>query len=1301
MKTLLVLFTCVSLNAATISVAAPTGVAATDKAALSTATGASGSGDTIQFSGAGITAHPTCAVSFNSTAMTCSSGAGITNGQKVWAWGITEGVTVASGGGTVNIVLSSPASEMIPSGTTVAFGAAYNFTGGGVPALSSDHRTYTCAVPSTCVLDLGNNSGGMTTTTTRNTMTISNLWVEGCGINTNTGNSNTYFVGFTFTGNQFFNCRQGSTFLGSFLTDNWGWNGSIDHNTFANGGCFLGNGTCDGAFVGVLYYHVLNLVIDSNQFILNEEGMHQVLRTNFDGSTAVETGHRITNNVFSRGHRMFIEEQGWYANGTVYAGNHTGVSGWEMPYFNSWCISLAINFGGGPADGVNYIVQNNVCDSRNMVQQDGVTFQPNAGMVCWEIGGTNITMDSNQCLNLTTAPSGLAAWFTGFASSVLSGTKGGTISNNCWGGFFESPNTNNAPNYYTFGDGGTPQTSAFEPTIQNNNLTPPSSSSCPGVSTTPTITTTSLPAGVTSQPYSTTVQVSGGTAPYTWSISVGALPTGLTIGSSTGTISGTPSAGGTSFTVRVVDANSNAAILATSITINSAAGVTSDQFNGSSVNLGLWTIVDPVGGSSITEGGGNLSIAVAGGALHDPSFGGANNAVQLVQTISGNFTAIAKFNSFPTAQYSFEGIEAIQDSSNYIYFQIGSDGVSTQLGAISIIAGATTLVGGVTSFTPGAFECLSMTQAGTSWTLSYSADCLNFTVLSTFTQALSVVKVGPWAGNYNDSAPAAPAFTALVDYFVNAVIPDMTVTMTHSGSFSQSQVGATYTITATNGGGGATISTVSTATTLPIGLNATGISGTGWTCTLSSLICTRSDSLAASGSYPAITLAVNVAANAGTPLVPSTVVSGGGESNTANDSVTDSTTITAVVVTPHVISVTMIGVTASGFPTVSIEDTSGNVIGNSPCNFTLTASSAAYVCNVTTLPTTNIRVVFVNGTTGALTARTMNVTAFTLDGNATSPISPTVFTLSHSAFCRTGFLQNQQLRCGGYMEFPLVNSITAIDTTPPSQPTNLVATALQAGTIQLTWTASVDDVAVVGYRVIRNGSFYSLSTPTTYTDTAPGKASNTYSLIAFDAANNSSVTSASSSTAVGPVGTGVNGTLYSLGGGVDFSGATLGSIPCLVSAGNPLSGTPGSCVYNTTTQGLNFWNSTLASWIPLGQHSIAYNFDTASCGGGAAIVAPCATYIRVPISCVLNSFSIVTSPAGSTATVQVWDVVSGSALPTVANQIGTLSGGVVTSLTTVAAFTATSLNINDIMAFNISAITGAPTQVNATIQCSN
>jgi subtilase family serine protease len=69
-----------------------------------------------------------------------------------------------------------------------------------------------------------------------------------------------------------------------------------------------------------------------------------------------------------------------------------------------------------------------------------------------------------------------------------------------------------------------------------------------------TLTTTSLPAGKMAKAYSAKVVASKGEAPYTWAITSGALPKGLSLAETTGVISGTPTVRGTfAFSIRVSD----------------------------------------------------------------------------------------------------------------------------------------------------------------------------------------------------------------------------------------------------------------------------------------------------------------------------------------------------------------------------------------------------------------------------------------------------------------------------------------------------------------------------------------------------------------------------------------------------------------------------------------------------------------------------------------------------------------------------------------------------------------------------
>src|SRR5580700_7818088 len=82
------------------------------------------------------------------------------------------------------------------------------------------------------------------------------------------------------------------------------------------------------------------------------------------------------------------------------------------------------------------------------------------------------------------------------------------------------------------------------------------------------------PAGWTRTVYSDTLTESGGTAPYVWSVSSGSLPSGVSFNAS-GTLTGTPTATGMFvFTVKVTDANGQAATQATSLTINAGVSAT-------------------------------------------------------------------------------------------------------------------------------------------------------------------------------------------------------------------------------------------------------------------------------------------------------------------------------------------------------------------------------------------------------------------------------------------------------------------------------------------------------------------------------------------------------------------------------------------------------------------------------------------------------------------------------------------------------------------------------------------------------
>ena len=81
------------------------------------------------------------------------------------------------------------------------------------------------------------------------------------------------------------------------------------------------------------------------------------------------------------------------------------------------------------------------------------------------------------------------------------------------------------------------------------------------------------------------------------------------------------------------------------------------------------------------------------------------------------------------------------------------------------------------------------------------------------------------------------------------------------------------------------------------------------------------------------------------------------------------------------------------------------------------------------------------------------------------------------------------------------------DTTAPSAPTGLHATVQKGRRVSLTWTASHDNVGVVGYDVYRNGTRVAQPSGTSYSD-RPGRGTFTYQVRARDAAGNVSSPSA-------------------------------------------------------------------------------------------------------------------------------------------------------------------------------------------------
>uniref|UniRef100_UPI00307636EA beta strand repeat-containing protein n=1 Tax=Oryzifoliimicrobium ureilyticus TaxID=3113724 RepID=UPI00307636EA len=150
-----------------------------------------------------------------------------------------------------------------------------------------------------------------------------------------------------------------------------------------------------------------------------------------------------------------------------------------------------------------------------------------------------------------------------------------------------------------------------------------------------TITPSTLPAGIAGSAYSQTLSASGGTAPYSFVVSAGALPAGISLNPSTGAITGTPSASGSyNFTIEATDANNAAGTAQYALTIGVQAPVanpvTSTIAANSHANLITLNIT----------GGPVASVAVAS----NPSHGTASvSGTSIAYTPAAGYSGIDSF----------------------------------------------------------------------------------------------------------------------------------------------------------------------------------------------------------------------------------------------------------------------------------------------------------------------------------------------------------------------------------------------------------------------------------------------------------------------------------------------------------------------------------------------------------------------------------------------------------------------------------------------------------------------------------
>ncbi|MGB7624471.1 MAG: fibronectin type III domain-containing protein, partial [Terriglobia bacterium] len=186
------------------------------------------------------------------------------------------------------------------------------------------------------------------------------------------------------------------------------------------------------------------------------------------------------------------------------------------------------------------------------------------------------------------------------------------------------------------------------------------------------------------------------------------------------------------------------------------------------------------------------------------------------------------------------------------------------------------------------------------------------------------------------------------------------------------------------------------------------------------------------------------------------------------------------------------------FTTSAPPDTTAPTV---PTNLTATAASSTQINLAWTASTDTVGVtgykIFRNGTQIA----TSTVTSYQSTGLTPS----TTYSYTVSAYDAANNNSAPSTAASATTQAPP-------DTTAPSVPTNLTATAASSTQINLAWTASTDNVAVTGYKIFRNGTQIGTSTVTSYQNTGlTGSTTYNYTVSAYDAANNNSAQSSTAS----------------------------------------------------------------------------------------------------------------------------------------------------------------------------------------------
>lgn len=395
------------------------------------------------------------------------------------------------------------------------------------------------------------------------------------------------------------------------------------------------------------------------------------------------------------------------------------------------------------------------------------------------------------------------------------------------------------------------------------------------------------PPGEVGLAYTVSYSASGGVGPYTWSISAGSLPAGLSIATSTGIISGTPTAQGTfNLTVQVKDSIGATATEAATITIYPA--------------LTLVGGPQPQG----TVGVSYSTSLVAGGGLTPYSWSIVSGTLPGGISISSTTGAIA-------------GVPIASGASNFtVQVKDSLGGVATAAASISVLS-PLTLTSTLPNGTVGVAYSSTITAAG--GTTPYSCSISAGTLPAGLTLAGCVVSGTPTtAGSSTVTVKVTDSSSPTKSVSGNETIVIAPPALTLTSTLPNGTVGVVYSAAITASGGTTPYSCSIPSGTLPAGLTLSGcvVSGVPTTAGTSPIVVKVTDAGSPAQSVSSNeTIVIAPSALALTNTLPNGTV---GVSYSASITATGGTTPYACSITGSLPSgLTLSNCTVSGIPTTA------------------------------------------------------------------------------------------------------------------------------------------------------------------------------------------------------------------------------------------------------------------------------------------------------------------------------------------------------------------------------------------------